>query len=69
MREELATARRRAGLTQAQVAAAAGINRSAYTNIERGVRNPSLDVALRIATVVHSDAESLFAAPSDEAAQ
>lgn len=48
-RVALIGARRRAGLSQQQVAEAVGISRSFYTLIERGCRTPSLAVALRIA--------------------
>ena len=48
MRKALLNARIERNLTQEEVAQKAGISRSAYTNIERGVKNPSFDVAVRI---------------------
>jgi len=59
-RNNLRRARLRAGLTQAQVAAMAGLSRPMYTNIELGRKNPSLDTALRIAEVLGQPVEDLF---------
>lgn len=59
-RDSLRRARLRAGLTQAQVAALAGLSRPMYTNIELGRKNPSLDVAIRIAHVLGESVEALF---------
>jgi putative transcriptional regulator len=59
-RDNLRRARVRAGLTQAQVAALAGLSRPMYVNIELGRRNPSLDVAIRIAHVLGESVEALF---------
>lgn len=59
-RNNLKRARLRAGLTQAQVATMAGLSRAAYTNIELGRKNPSLDTALRLAEVLGQSVEDLF---------
>ena len=59
-RNNLRRARLRAGLTQAQVAAMAGLSRPMYTNIELGRKNPSLDMAIRIAHVLGQPVEALF---------
>ena len=40
------------GLSQEDVARAAGISRAAYTNIENGKRRPSPEVAQKIAKVL-----------------
>ncbi len=39
-------------LTQTQVAEAVGIARESYTNIENGVRRPSVKVAMRLGDVL-----------------
>ncbi|CEH28105.1 DNA-binding helix-turn-helix protein [Aneurinibacillus migulanus] len=41
------------GYTQEQVAAAANIKRAYYTQIENGVRTPSVPVAQKIAAILH----------------
>lgn len=66
VRARLIEARQRKNMTQAQVAQAIGLSRSSYTCIERGIRQPSLDVALRIADILGNNVESLFL-PSDDA--
>jgi transcriptional regulator with XRE-family HTH domain len=50
--ERLAIARRRAGLSQSEVAERAGCTPAAISMIEHGKRNPSLDMAHRIADVL-----------------
>ncbi|NLY11817.1 MAG: helix-turn-helix transcriptional regulator [Firmicutes bacterium] len=60
MRHQLFKARMRSKLTQAEVAKAVGISRSHYTLIENGKRNPSLEVALRIANKVNCDVRHMF---------
>lgn len=61
----LIRARKNLGLSQQAVATAVGISRSFYTLIERGVRNPSLPVALSIAKLFGVSPEELFA-PGEE---
>lgn len=50
--DRLRTARRQAGLTQEQLAARAGIDRSAVSEIERGQRDARLSTLLRIETAL-----------------
>jgi DNA-binding XRE family transcriptional regulator len=45
MANKLLIARKETGLTQEQIASAIGIDRSAYSKIENGIRKPSVDVA------------------------
>lgn len=61
MRKKLRMARQAAGLTQAQLATLVGIDRSFYAHIELGDCNPSLEVALNIASVLGKPIEELFA--------
>lgn len=60
MRVALREARLQAGLTQAELARRAGLTRSAYTNIEKGNKHPSLVTALRISQVLGKRVEELF---------
>lgn len=60
MRKALLNARIERNLTQEEVAQKAGISRSAYTNIERGVKNPSFDVAVRIKKAVGCQNDDIF---------
>lgn len=46
-RTSLAEARRRAGLTQTQLSQMLGVTRLAVVSIERGRRNPGMDLMLR----------------------
>ncbi len=59
-------ARVAAGLSQAAVAAAAGISRQAVSAIEAGTHRPGVDAALAIARVVGRSVEELFGAGSAE---
>jgi molybdate-binding protein/DNA-binding XRE family transcriptional regulator len=52
--------RQDAGLTQADLAKAAGISRQAYTAIEAGKSVPSTEVALRLALALKTTVEDLF---------
>jgi len=61
IRVSLRSVRLRAGLTQAELARRVGISRTAYTNIEKGHKHPSLVTALRIARVLNEHVEDLFA--------
>jgi DNA-binding XRE family transcriptional regulator len=47
-------------MTQEQVATAVGIARESYTNIENGVRRPSVDVARRIGSTLEFPWPMLF---------
>ena len=46
-------------MTQADVARAVGIYRESYANIERGAKNPSLPVMMRIAKALRTSVEGL----------
>lgn len=52
--------RKDAGLTQAELAQAAGISRQAYTAIESGKSIPSTEVALRLAQKLQKSVEDIF---------
>ncbi|WP_246187531.1 helix-turn-helix transcriptional regulator [Neomoorella glycerini] len=60
MRVELFKARKAKGLTQEKVALAVGIDRTVYTRIERGVRIPTVDVAIKIASLLGKQVEEIF---------
>lgn len=51
------------GLSQAQLAKAAGIPRPTWTNIESGAANPTLAVLLKVAAALQVRLEELLAAP------
>ncbi|HVH97105.1 MAG TPA: XRE family transcriptional regulator [Enhygromyxa sp.] len=51
------------GMSQAQLAKAAGIPRPTWTNIESGAANPTLAVLLKIAAALHVRLEELLAPP------
>jgi putative transcriptional regulator len=59
-RTALIKARKKAGITQKELADKVGIDRAFYSNIERGKYAPSLNVAYEIAKVLGSTIESLF---------
>ncbi|WP_234379782.1 helix-turn-helix transcriptional regulator [Streptomyces caniscabiei] len=50
--DRLRAARREAGLTQEQLAHRAGIDRAAYSELERGQRDARLSTLLRIESVL-----------------
>ena len=50
---KLFTIRKRAGMTQAEVAEAAGLSDRTYADIERGTVNMRIETVLRICTVLH----------------
>lgn len=50
---KLLTVRKRMGMTQAEVAEAAGLSDRAYADIERGMVNMRADTILRICKVLH----------------
>jgi len=54
------------GLTQLQVSKIVGIKRPYYTMIETGVRNPSVDVAIKIAHTLEFDWTIFFTHYSNE---
>lgn len=59
-REHLIIARKTLGMTQEDVAKISGIHRSYYSLIEIGQRNPTLKIAIKIATALNNDIEHLF---------
>jgi putative molybdopterin biosynthesis protein len=61
VKNSLHTARKRAGLTQEELAQSGKISRQAYVAIESGKSVPSTEVALRIARKLHARVEDLFA--------
>lgn len=56
----LAAARKRADLSQKQLATQAGVARSTIARIELGVHQPSVTVALAIARELGESVEALF---------
>ncbi|WP_349409034.1 helix-turn-helix domain-containing protein [Pseudalkalibacillus sp. SCS-8] len=60
MREWLVKARKQKGYTQAQVATQCYIDRSYYAQIEKGARNPSMEVAKKIATALGVSPSTFF---------
>lgn len=61
MREWLKKAREKASLNHQEVADGAGITRSYYTNIENGIKTPSVKAAKSIANVLKFPWENFFA--------
>lgn len=61
----LSEARRKAGLTQAQVAKKAGINANAYAKIERGESNSRIVTLKKIAKALEIDITKLISAIDD----
>jgi transcriptional regulator with XRE-family HTH domain len=53
-------ARKGAGYSQETLADMAGVARSYMSDVERGMRNPTLRVVDRIATALHVSASSLL---------
>lgn len=60
--------REAAGLTQAALAEAAGVSRKTVNTVENGVFVPSTELALRLAAVLGTRVEDLFALPAAAAA-
>lgn len=56
----LLSARKRARLTQAQLAEKASVSALAYQRYEYGTRTPSVEVALAIANALGTTVEELF---------
>ncbi len=56
----VAQARRRAGLTQPQLAERVGVGRATIARIEAGGTSPSVALALRIAQTLGEPVETLF---------
>lgn len=60
MRNCLRDLRRKRGWTQEQVAAAVGVDRTAYSRMETGRRIPGLETALLLARLFGCRVEELF---------
>lgn len=60
MRNKLKAIRMDKGFTQQEISDLVGIDRSFYTNIELGVKNPSLLVALKIKEVLNYSDDDIF---------
>ncbi|WP_010243722.1 helix-turn-helix transcriptional regulator [Acetivibrio cellulolyticus] len=60
MRNRMFEARLKLKLTHQEVAKQSKISRSFYTLIENGLKNPSIEVALRVAKVLNLSVEDLF---------
>ncbi|MEJ6404647.1 helix-turn-helix transcriptional regulator [Yoonia sp. 2307UL14-13] len=61
----LRTHRTKAGLTQADLAAAIGVSRKTINTIENGVFTPSTYLALSLADELECSVHDLFALPED----
>jgi putative transcriptional regulator len=59
--QKLTQARKRAGLTQEQLAEDLGVSRVSIARIETGSRSPSMALALRIADRLGESLDELFA--------
>lgn len=60
LRVHLETRRRAAGLTQADLAEAAGVSRKTINTVENGIFVPSTLLALRLAQVLGCSVHDLF---------
>jgi putative molybdopterin biosynthesis protein len=60
IKSKIQKVRKEAGITQTDLADAAGISRQAYTAIESGKSVPSTEIALRLAHILHTTVEDLF---------
>lgn len=60
MRINLKNKREKLGLTQAELAKKLSIARTSYTNIELGLKNPSLPLALRIKEELKVKTDDIF---------
>lgn len=60
MRKVLAQKRKSAGFTQEKMSSLLGISLSFYRKIEQGTRNPGLELAQKIALILHTTVEEIF---------
>jgi molybdate-binding protein/DNA-binding XRE family transcriptional regulator len=65
VKNNLHDARKKAGLTQDDLAQSIQISRQAYVSIESGKSVPSTEIALRIARKLHAGVEALFCLDDD----
>lgn len=61
----LLSIRKRLGLTQAEVAEAAGLSDRTYADIERGSVNMRIETILRVCNVLHITPDEILTAESD----
>ncbi len=61
--ENIVAIREARGLSQAQIAKAAGIPRATWTNLESGAANPTLAVLIKVANALQIRVDELLAAP------
>lgn len=66
LRNNLRRSRREAGLSQQDLAGAAGISRQAYVSVETGKSTPSTEVALRLARALGTQVDGLFSLTGEE---
>ena len=59
-RHSIIDQRKELGMSQDEVSYAAGISRSFYAGIERGLRDPSLETAQRICLVLKMPVDKAF---------
>ncbi|MBK0017376.1 helix-turn-helix transcriptional regulator [Kosakonia cowanii] len=59
--QQVRSLRLQAGLSQENFAERCGLDRTYISGIERGTRNPTLEVLYILATALHTDLASLFA--------
>ena len=64
----LLSVRKRLGLTQAEVAEAAGLSDRTYADIERGSVNMRIETILRICNVLHITPDEIFTKENTSAA-
>lgn len=57
------TQRKRVGLTQIELSSKVGISRRALSSIEKSTSIPSVDIALKLATILNTTVEDLFRVP------
>ena len=62
----LSNARRAANLTQAQLAAKAGVGQSFISHLEAGRRAPSMDVARQVAAALGTTVDALWGTTADD---
>lgn len=60
MKNRIRELRERSGMTQADLAAAAGVRRETIVFLEKGTYNPSLKLAHDVAKVLGSSIDELF---------
>jgi putative transcriptional regulator len=60
MKNRIRDLRERSGMTQADLAAAAGVRRETIVFLEKGTYNPSLKLAHDVAKVLGSSIDALF---------